>query len=352
MIEVNNYSGFPAEVLSLPDTDGQEIPLLVSSQTWLYSDGGTWEPSPEPAPICFADEYFGEPSVYSPVRNEAQTATYKHAIDVVLNGSAYAPRGVPTTAVTVELHAGTISKQVRVVGDRFKTLSGPSSPAEFVTMPLRYDRAFGGFDARRELSWKQNPSGIGFGGALSQGREVLTEYPNLEPVQGPLEAQPAGFGVVSRAWSPRIEYAGTYDEDWLNRQWPLLPRDFDVRHYQAAPLDQQVASLEADDRVRMVNLTTDGVWEFSMPPTTLDCQVIGDRTKRQVSPRMDTVLIEPDQRRMTMVFRVILALERSQDRLREAIIGPVSPAYVRARERRKVYFDLRHPQPSAFAVVK
>ena len=352
MIAINNHSGFPVELLSIPDPDGQEIPLLVSSQTWLYSDGSAWEPAPEPPPICFADEYFGKPSVYSSVSNEAQTATNKQAIDVVVNGSAYAPRGVPTRTVTVELHIGTISKQVRVVGDRFKTFSGPSAPAEFVLMPLIYERAYGGFDTRRQMFWEQNPAGIGFHGARSQRKDVLTEYPNLEPVQGSLEAQPAGYGIISRGWSPRIGYAGTYDAEWLNHQWPLLPRDFDFRHYQAAPIDQQVASLGTGDRVRMVNFTSDGVWEFAMPSTTLNCWVISDCGKRQTAPCMDTVLIEPDQRRMTMVFRINLAGESSHGRIREVIVGSVSPGYLRARERRKPYFDFRNTHPSDAAVVE
>jgi hypothetical protein len=347
VIAIDNHSGFPVEVLSIPDLDGQEIPLLVSSQTWRHSNRSDWEPTEEPPPICFADEYFSEPSYYSSLKNEAQTATEKRYVDVLVNGSAYAPRGVPTQTATVELYAGTIAKLVRVVGDRFYASSGPSSPAEFLTMPLIYERAFGGYDPRRNEVWRQNPAGIGFRRAKSQSTNIATEYPNLEPIREPLEGAPAGFGIVSRSWSPRIEYAGTYDDNWLNNQWPLLPSDFDTRYYQTAPVDQQIDSLATGDPVRLVNFTVDGLWEFAMPSTTLETWLISDRGSRRVAPRMDTVMIEPDDRRITLVFRLNLARENQQDRIREIHIGPVTRAYLRARERRKRYLDFRLPKPTA-----
>jgi hypothetical protein len=357
VIGIDNRSGFPAELLSIPDIDGQEIPLLIVSSTWLHSDRGAWEAAPEPLPICFADEYFREPSAYSSVRNEAQTATEKRSVDVVVNGLAYAPRGIPAQVVTVELYAGSIVKQVRVFGDRYDAGFGPSSPEKFVTMPLVYERAFGGFDThdpnpRRHEVWRQNPAGVGFRGARSQSQDILTEYPNLEPVRAPLQGPPAGFGFISRGWSPRLEYAGTFDSDWLNNQWPLLPRDFDIRHYQCAPLDQQFASLKTGDPIRLVNFTPDGLWEFPMPSTTLETWLMCDGGKREAAPRMDTVLIEPDHRRVTMVFRLNLAHKGREDRIREILIGPVTPGYLRAKERRKVYVDFRNRKASVRSLLQ
>jgi hypothetical protein len=351
VIGIDNRSGFPAELLSIPDIDGQEIPLLIVSSTWLHSDRGGWEAGPEPLPICFADEYFGEPSAYSSVRNEAQVACEKRFVDVLVNGTAYAPRGVPTRAVTVELYLGGIAKQVRVVGDRYRTSLGASLPAEFVTMPVTYERAYGGADTRdpdprKHTAWKQNPAGVGFRGVGSQSKEVATEYPNLEPMTGSLEGPPAGFGIISRGWSPRLEFAGTFDQSWLDSQWPLMPRDLDVRHNQAAPPDQQLASLQSGDIVRLVNFTPDGVWQFAAPSTTLPVWLMGDGGKRELSLRMDTLLIEPDHRRVTLTFRLNLESVRGTDRIREIIVGSVTPGYLRAKETRKPYVDRRNPRES------
>jgi hypothetical protein len=345
VIGIDNRSGFPAELLSIPDLDGQEIPLLIVSSTWVHSDPGAWIPAPDPPPICFSDEYFGEPSPYSSVKYEAQTATEKIWVDVVVNGSAYAPGGKPARAVTVELHAGDINKEVRVFGDRSPGL-GLSLPEKFVTMPVVYERAFGGSntshpDPRKHSVWRRNPAGIGYRGAKSKSIDIQTDYPNLEPANGNLEGPPAGFGVISRGWSPRLEFAGTFDENWQDEQWPLLPKDFDIRHYQAAPPDQQVASLKTGDPVRLVNFTADGLWDFDMPSTDLETWLICDGGMHEAAPRMDMVLIEPDQRRVKLLFRINLARENREDRIREILIGPVTRGYLRAKERNKAYFDMK-----------
>ncbi|WP_339468849.1 DUF2169 domain-containing protein [Pseudomonas sp. EL_65y_Pfl1_R83] len=39
--------------------------------------------------------------------------------------------------------------------------------------------------------------------------------------------QPPGFGVVSRAWAPRLPLAAAYDETWTRERSPGLPPDAD-----------------------------------------------------------------------------------------------------------------------------
>jgi hypothetical protein len=341
---VDNRSGFPAELLSLPDLDGQEVEMLVVSATWVYSETNEWNQAIEQPEICFADQYFGEPSPWSSVMKEAQTATEKLLVDVLVNGTAYAPQGVPVRSVVVGLYARNIAKQVRVVGDRYLTSLGPSSPAEFTAMPVVYERAYGGSDSGdpgRKAAWRQNPAGLGFRGIGPRSRDIITEYPNLEPIAGPLEGPPAGFGIISRGWSPRLEFAGTFDREWLDTQWPLMPLDFDVRHNQSVSPDQQTASLHTGDSVRLLNLTPDGVWEFAMPSTELPVWLMTDDVRLKAHPRMDTVTIEPDRRSVTLIFRLKLPYRRGVNRLREIVIGPVTPGYLRAKERSKTYLNLR-----------
>ena len=52
--------------------------------------------------------------------------------------------------------------------------------------------------------------------------------------------RPMGFGRPRADWTPRLTYAGTYDQTWIDDVFPFLPADFDVRYYQAAPEDQQI----------------------------------------------------------------------------------------------------------------
>ena len=48
------------------------------------------------------------------------------------------------------------------------------------------------------------------------------------------------FGPMGRGWPGRIEYGGTYDQNWIDNIFPFLPPDFDDRYFQMAPPDQQI----------------------------------------------------------------------------------------------------------------
>ena len=66
--------------------------------------------------------------------------------------------------------------------------------------------------------------------------------------------RPAGFGVVGRAWTPRIQHAGSYDQPWLEERWPNLPKDFDMGYWCTAPADQQIQFPRPDAYIELVNL--------------------------------------------------------------------------------------------------
>lgn len=67
--------------------------------------------------------------------------------------------------------------------------------------------------------------------------------------------RPAGFGVVGRAWQPRLAFAGTYEQQWLDERHPYLPADFDFRYWNGAPEDQQVhPHLAGDETVTLFNM--------------------------------------------------------------------------------------------------
>lgn len=66
--------------------------------------------------------------------------------------------------------------------------------------------------------------------------------------------QPAGFGAVGRAWTPRIQHAGTYDDAWLHHRWPQLPENFNVAYWNAAPPDQQTPYPRSDCYIELGGL--------------------------------------------------------------------------------------------------
>ena len=124
----------------------------------------------EQLPLIMADTFTGAPGFSAPVY-EVDFAPRKKRVDVLLNGSAYAPGGRPAARVPVGLRINGITKTFNVVGNRHwqSGISGvsASNPEPFTVMPITYDRAFGGVDNKHEnpakhAAYMLNPVGRGF----------------------------------------------------------------------------------------------------------------------------------------------------------------------------------------------
>ena len=146
-------------------------------------------------PLIMADTFTGEPGFSAPVY-EADFAPVKPRCDVLLVGSAHAPKGEPTTKVPVGLKVGSLVKSFNVLGDRVWESSGvlvsPSRPKPFLAMPLSYDRAFGGqdnfhFDPKEHSAYMPNPVGKGYRRHLIEidGTPVPTTRKSTGPLPRP-----------------------------------------------------------------------------------------------------------------------------------------------------------------------
>ena len=122
------------------------------------------------APLVLADQFAGEPG-FSAMIYEADFAPEKPRCDVLLNGSAYAPRGDSARRVTVRLRVGPIDKSFDVVGkrvwDRVLGVSYTSDPQPFTRQPFDYGTAYGGQDVHPKNPDKckmhlLNPFGVGY----------------------------------------------------------------------------------------------------------------------------------------------------------------------------------------------
>lgn len=254
-------------------------------------------------PLCMQDEYAGEQSL-SQVLQESDLSPFKPRCDVIVNGSAYAPGGLPVREMSVSLRLLTadrrilLDKPLRVSGERFfvrHPLTGQwslSEPEPFISLPLHYQYAFGGEcridkdnDAAGRVPDKYrltpeqqaghpqsdnppvahtacitNPSGRGFierwyADTLRQSQFpapritdprhpfTLDSFLCCQDGQADFAAaafQPAGFGFLAQSWQPRLALAGTYDRHWLETRHPGLPADFDFSHWNGAPEEQQI----------------------------------------------------------------------------------------------------------------
>lgn len=312
MLAVTNNTQYAAGVAVMPDKDGRDVLVVVVKATFEVAPGGRQTVAAEQVPVAYADEYTGEPGK-SGLKAATDFALHKPATDVILTGDAVAPGGEPVQQMDVEVEVASSSRRVRVIGDRVwrKRLLGlaPSDPEPFTRMPLVWERAFGGaFPARVD----QNPVGAGAwpSAAEAEGKPL----PNLEDPHQQVRSwkdrpDPLCFGFVCGDWQPRVALTGTYDEAWQASRMPLLPEDFDYRFFNVAPEAGQLAErLVGGERVRVAGCTEDGEWAFDLPGDDITIRtlrpadiVVSDR------PVLDTLILEPGNRRFVLVWRAKLA---------------------------------------------
>jgi hypothetical protein len=303
MWQVDNRTPFAAERGWVRDSQGEEVWLVAVKCTFDIRPDGSTEISEEQPPVLRVPAWAGEPGDSS-LRYESDLVLTKRTTDVIVIGQAYAPGGQPVTELDVGFKVGLVQKVLRVFGDRTWTAQGSSSPLPFVTMPIVYERAFGGVDRasdhpERDWDWR-NPVGTGFAVARDHVSDV--GLPNIELPRELVRSwrdrpRPAGFGPIASHWQPRIAFAGTYDENWMKERQPLPPVDFDDRFFQCAPQDQQApAFLRGGEPIVLYHLTPSGDLRSTLPRVDLRFETWLYKRERRLHPppSLHSVILEPD----------------------------------------------------------
>ncbi len=334
--------------------DGRESLVVVVKGTFRFPEKGSQEAvlADEQLPLVMADTFAGEPGFSAPVY-ESEFAPRKPKCDVLLNGSCYAPGGRPAKRVTVSLQVGSWRKSFSVVGNRtwkkgwWRVKS--TRPEPFTIMPISYGNAFGGTDTTHENPQKHkfvlvNPVGRGFHHELKAKFINGKPLPNTEE-EGRLVKKPGGdyrpmaFGPVGRNWDPRYKFAGTYDQNWIDNIFPFLPPDFNEAYYQAAPIDQQIPYLRGGELVTLNNLSPEGATRFAIPTIEMPIVFFPKKgNKQETQGVLDTLIIEPDQRRFTLTWRQSYQLKRNMFDVVQVVAGVMPKAWYRARELGKTYY--------------
>lgn len=272
----------------------------------------------DPARLCLADEHWADP-VTSSLRRESDLVPYKPHCDVTVVGKAYSTVPSREWDINLSVRQGRkklIDKTLHVTGPRRfersnallawvqRNLSATSvysvtAPEPATEVPLRYEHAYGGSSQvahRRqgepgkpehlvnEVCYR-NPVGAGwmvkgYLDALAKSEEGLPRTlpaPQISagrPISALTQTQQrgaktaaqmagvrypektVGYGPLCKAWAPRLQRAGTYDETWLKERHPYLPKDFDFGYWNGAPQDQQVAF---PDLMQDLDITTRGL---------------------------------------------------------------------------------------------
>jgi hypothetical protein len=126
--------------------------------------------------------------------------------------------------------------------------------------------------------------------------------------------RPAGLGAVGRAWTPRLQKAGTYDQIWLKEHWPYLPRDFNFGYWNCAPEDQQIDWPSPSTLIELFHLappakTRGGWFRFRLPNhRALVLLRLPAGAPVQVPMWIDTLHIDTESMKLQIVWRAIFPL--------------------------------------------
>ncbi|WP_076902363.1 DUF2169 family type VI secretion system accessory protein [Burkholderia pseudomallei] len=161
--------------------------------------------------------------------------------------------------------------------------------------------------AAPQIEYPQHPVTVAHFNSARVGKLDLTE------------ALVAGLGVRPKGHPERAKLVGTIDRAFIEGEAPL-PKDFDFAVWNAAWPDQQVEALRGDEQIDLVNLCKSGT-----PCATTDASGDVRLTLRlpghlpfllvryengsigELESRLDTVLIDPDRREISCVWRATLA---------------------------------------------
>lgn len=315
---LDDQTPYVVEPLFFDDEDGDPVLVVVAKATFELQARRQLALLEEQPELELAGECYGEDPETSCYRYEPECAAFKVATDVVAIGHAHALRP-GTTQVDVGLQVGPLRQVARVFGERLWYRSAVdfllTKPRPFERIPLTFERAFGGWDRSSpdpsEHGFEpRNPVGRGF--HTRHAVETKDDYaPNIEDPRNPIRAfrdrpAPVGFGFTSPHWQPRAGYAGTYDEVWDKVRKPRLPTDFDLRFHSAAPAGLVAPGyLRGDEPVHSTGLTPRGELAFSLPglpPPRVRVSIQG-QPDPVMQPRLDTVVLDFDQLRVSLLWR-------------------------------------------------
>ncbi|MCB1919985.1 MAG: DUF2169 domain-containing protein [Candidatus Competibacteraceae bacterium] len=221
------------------------------------------------------------------------------------------PRG--SCAVRVQL--GQRQKVLLVFGDRYwqgeKGSERWTDPVRFQEMPLDWSHAYGG------AGYAQNPLGKGHAPAHKQQLQPL---PNLQSSKEVLTApdrplEVVGFGPVDSTWPQRAALAGTYDQHWLEHDFPGFAQDIDRRFFNLAPLDQHYAEpLRGDESYRLDNLNAQQPrLSGQLPGIASRCFIrrakSQDRHLSEIALHLRTVWFFPNAARAVLIHQGFVSID-------------------------------------------
>jgi hypothetical protein len=251
---------------------------------------------------------------------EGDCVPVKPGCDLAVLGRAHSyPPGREVDKLPVSLKLGEFERKVLVTGDRCWTGTGPdyrpSRPIPFTSMPLTYERAYGGTAGHSEggaAPFADNPEGRGY--VVRQEDVAGTALPNIEETDQVIQSWrqhplPAGLAPLPRHSVLRGMRGLAVDVN--ARTTHLEPAAFSFAHPRML-----LPGYPAGKHLELVGMHRAGPWSFMLPEVGFFLTVSLGSIIHRLPLVPDTLCLFPDQDRFVVVARRALVYQFVPERLR------------------------------------
>lgn len=227
-------------------------------------------------------------------------------VDLMVFGSARAPRGIPTPKVEVRIGLGRFAAGVDVYGERvwaagFGFEPKATAPVPFVERPLDLAHAYGGKQSwdGLEVPYVSNPDGKGY--YIEAKNAINQPLPNIENPRQPIRSwretpDPAGVGLCPSTFGPRVQRS--VELDHRHRITRLKPTFFN-----AAFPDLVAPAVEPGDRFFAAGVCAEAPVAFAIPASPLQARIAIGHTDVWRTLEVDQIGLAVDQRRVFITYR-------------------------------------------------
>ena len=268
------------------------------------------------------------------------------AFEVIMLGQAHASEGQATTEMKVSLGVGDEYRELDVSGDRQWRGEGEgaslSAAEKFKSMPLTWDRAFGGTqqveidrEAYLDVSWPYNTMGKGFD-HISQARELGVAFSSPDPyprfeairelpnIESPDErVQRWGDTPLPVCWATVPQSSGLLLERF-KRSCESSGKDHVLlgapeMNHRAHP-DWVIETPPAGASVRLDGACKAGRIDFRIPEMRVVAELKDGRRVQKIELHPRSMVLLPEEMRFYLTFKAVRNYESRDGETRKARI--------------------------------
>jgi hypothetical protein len=318
-MEFENRTPMPAKALTGSTGDREMLGIVVCKATFrVDGDRLDREDGDEAWPV------FDQPFLFRGRTLQSDMDFRKRGTDLLVFSEAVAPEAKPTSYVRSGVICGDRAVWIEVLGDRVWVKEGrrlvPSNPAEFLTMPLTNDLAYGGAATSdgQEVPHLVNPEGRGF--VMDPESSEETPLPNLE--------RP---GSLLSEWSDSPEPVSLLRPSGLSGDLVQALGEMEPKAQAESLLDtifqEAIPELVFPDDalpegVRLLAAAPEGDVDIPLPPSRgpeVSVRIGGRRSR--FPTRLSTVLVLGPEKVVIATYRGLFRYLFSPEELREAVLG-------------------------------